>query len=154
MAARSTPDEVLPFLYTGSKWHVSPPILKRLNIQWVVNLYNKKAEPPKGIEPEKFLCCPISDNGDSQMAEQAAKFVAHISKAREKEENVLIHCEGGINRAPTVTMIYLIIGEKYTLRDAMNLVKSKRKQTAPHLGYLTQLVEIEKKREGREFYHC
>ena len=47
-----------------------------------------------------------------------------------------------------MTMTYLMVGEKYTLRDAMNLVKSKRKLTAPHLGYLTQLVEIEKKEKG------
>ena len=28
--------------------------------RWVLNLYNKKAEAPKGIEADHFLACPLS----------------------------------------------------------------------------------------------
>ena len=126
MAARSTPDEVLPFFFVGSKWHVSPPVLKRLNIKfiiifsflflcfilfcfcfcfvcfvlfcfvlfcfvlfcfvlffcfvffltwaslrrWVLNLYKKEADVPKGIEPDNFLACPISGLGGTCFFEE------------------------------------------------------------------------------------
>ena len=94
-----------------------------------------------------FLCNTphilFLDYGDTPLVEEYEKCTTHIEKAVSSEENILIHCEGGINRAPTMTVIYLFSCEKYSLRDAVYLVKKKREQARPHLGYLKQLERLE-----------
>lgn len=87
------------------------------------------------------MCC--SDYGDSALIEEFELCCDHIQKAMEREENILVHCEGGINRSPTITLVYLISRAKYTLRDAVYLIKKKREQARPHMGYLKQLEKLE-----------
>jgi protein-tyrosine phosphatase len=49
-----------------------------------------------------------------------------------KEGQVLVHCGAGIDRSPTVVMMYLIRKKGMTLEDAVDLIKERRPIANPH----------------------
>eukprot|EP01080_Neovahlkampfia_damariscottae_P005359 gene5359-9167_t len=62
-----------------------------------------------------------------------------------ENDTVLIHCQAGVSRSPTIVISYLMKYEGYNLRDAMNFVKKQREIVFPNVGFVFQLIEYEKK---------
>lgn len=85
----------------------------------------------------------MSDYGESNLKKIFKKCFSFIESAINKKENILIHCRGGINRSATVVIGYLMIKENMTLKEAFDLVKSKRPKICPHIEYIKQLKEYE-----------
>lgn len=90
----------------------------------------------------------MSDYGDSDVLNIAKQCFSFIESARKNNENILVHCRGGLNRSPTIVIAYLMVKRKMTLGDAYNLVKSKREKMSPHKKYIEQLKEYEMKTRG------
>ena len=65
--------------------------------------------------------------------------------AQKNNTSVLIHCQGGVSRSPTITIAYLMHLNKLTLKDAYDFVKTKRPCIAPNLNFMGQLLEFEQK---------
>lgn len=66
-------------------------------------------------------------------------------EARSNGCGVLVHCEAGISRSPTITIGYLMYRQSISLQEAYSLVKSRRDFISPNLNFMGQLVELEKK---------
>lgn len=90
----------------------------------------------------------MSDYGDSEVLIIAKQCFSFIESARKNNENILVHCRGGLNRSPTIVIAYLMIKRKMSLGDAYNLVKSKREKISPHKKYIEQLKSYEIKTRG------
>ncbi|KRX09745.1 hypothetical protein PPERSA_02617 [Pseudocohnilembus persalinus] len=56
-----------------------------------------------------------------------------------KQGNCFIHCLAGVHRAPTFTIAYLIKEKGWTVKEAHDYVKSKRKIIEPPEFFLQQL---------------
>jgi protein-tyrosine phosphatase len=61
-----------------------------------------------------------------------------------KHEKVLIHCQAGVSRSPTIVISYLMKHKNYSMKDAFDLVKNKRNIIFPNVGFIHQLMEYEK----------
>ncbi|CAL1276220.1 unnamed protein product [Larinioides sclopetarius] len=61
-----------------------------------------------------------------------------------QEGCVLVHCNAGVSRAPTIVLAYLMNRCKMTLKDAYSLVKSVRSCIRPNDGFMKVLEEYEK----------
>jgi len=70
--------------------------------------------------------------------------------ARENKSSVLIHCQGGVSRSPTVVISYLMHLNKLSLTEAYQYVKEKRPCIAPNLNFMGQLLQMEMKSRGLE----
>ena len=57
---------------------------------------------------------------------------------------VLIHCQAGISRSPTIVIAYLMKVNKLTMNNAYNEVKDKRCIIGPNIIFLSQLYDFEK----------
>ncbi|GBB90551.1 hypothetical protein RclHR1_17540004 [Rhizophagus clarus] len=58
---------------------------------------------------------------------------------QEENNNILVHCQAGISRSPTVIIAYIMKTQKMSYDDAFNLVQSKRPAICPNLGFRQQL---------------
>ncbi|GIX73777.1 dual specificity protein phosphatase 19 [Caerostris darwini] len=61
-----------------------------------------------------------------------------------QEGCVLVHCNAGVSRAPTIVLAYLMKQCNMTLKEAFNLVKSVRPCIRPNDGFMRTLEEYEK----------
>ena len=60
------------------------------------------------------------------------------------EHRVLIHCSAGVNRSPSMTIGFVMLHCKLTLKAAYELVSSKHTRTCIHDSYMSQLRELDK----------
>jgi protein tyrosine phosphatase len=61
-----------------------------------------------------------------------------------KHEKVLIHCQAGVSRSPTIVISYLMKHKNYSMKNAFDLVKNQRSVVFPNVGFVHQLMEYEK----------
>jgi protein-tyrosine phosphatase len=57
---------------------------------------------------------------------------------------VLVHCNAGVSRSVTVVVAYLMKTKNMSLKQALDLVKTKRPTMCPNEGFQTQLQTYEK----------
>ena len=73
----------------------------------------------------------------------ANKFIEEARKF--KNGKILIHCKFGISRSAAILIGYLMKYYGYTLKNAVDFIKNKRKKINPNQGFMEQLNNLEKK---------
>jgi dual specificity MAP kinase phosphatase len=56
---------------------------------------------------------------------------------------VLVHCQAGVSRSPTIVIAYLMRKLKLKMNDAYGKVREKRPIVAPNLIFMSQLMDFE-----------
>uniref|UniRef100_A0A6B2LN85 Tyrosine specific protein phosphatases domain-containing protein n=1 Tax=Arcella intermedia TaxID=1963864 RepID=A0A6B2LN85_9EUKA len=98
----------------------------------------------------KVLHCPLDDFGGTDLFSLWNECFEFIWEAKTSKKNILVHCDGGVNRAPTIVVGYLISKENYTLRDAFTLLSKVRPSIAPRKAYIDQLRKLEVQLTGKD----
>lgn len=57
---------------------------------------------------------------------------------------VLVHCVAGVSRSVTVTLAYLMQRHRLCLRDAFELVRSRKTDISPNFHFMRQLHSFER----------
>lgn len=63
---------------------------------------------------------------------------------KENKNKTLVHCTHGINRSATFILYFLMTCKNMTLKDALKLLTSKRKECRPNNMYINKLIALEK----------
>ncbi len=93
-----------------------------------------------GIDFEHYR---IADFGDADILELFGnggvldKIHAYVSSG----QHVLVHCQEGRSRSPSVVAGYLIKYQRMTDTAALELIRQKRPYADPHGGFLAQLED-------------
>merc|ERR1712038_1501144 len=136
--------KVLPHLYLGNMRDASNvSALTRLNIRYILNV---TAKPPSyamdsGINYKQLLA---SDNGVQNLRQFFEEAFEFIDEARANLSSVLVHCQAGISRSPTIAVAYLM--KHYpgmAMAEAYKFVKTRRSIISPNLNFMGQLWEYE-----------
>jgi len=61
-----------------------------------------------------------------------------------------VHCDGGINRAPTIVVGYLVSREQWSLKEAYQHIIKVRPCVAPRESYIEQLRNLEYATHGED----
>ena len=67
-------------------------------------------------------------------------------KGEQKSGRVLVHCAQGVSRSATAVIAYLMWKNNISAKEAIGMVKDKRKCIAPNNGFIRQLERYEKER--------
>ena len=85
------------------------------------------------------LCLQLIDNQEQNIIRYFEISNMFIDKIIEKNESLLIHCIAGRSRSVTLLIAYLIYKYKYTVDEAISLVKKKRSIIEPNQNFVRQL---------------
>jgi protein-tyrosine phosphatase len=73
-----------------------------------------------------FHRIPVPDGDDRNLAARLGEIVALIARVVEEGGRVYLHCNAGLNRAPTAAIAYLHVREGLSLAAARDEVKQRR----------------------------
>ena len=111
--------------------------LKKLNINNVIsavigfdNIYNSDIN---------HLSLTLIDNESQDIIRYFEISNHFIDNIVEKKEVLLIHCIAGRSRSVTLLLAYLIYKYKYSVDEALQLVKEKRDIIEPNANFIKQL---------------
>ncbi|KAM8842346.1 dual specificity protein phosphatase 5 [Synchiropus picturatus] len=139
---QGTPVEILPFLYLGSAYHASrQDYLSDLHITALLNVSRRDLQPTKGGFDYKWI--PVEDNHMADISshfQEAIEFIDHVKQSGGK---VLVHCEAGISRSPTICMAYIMKTQRIKLDAAFDIIKQRRAVISPNFSFMGQLLQFE-----------
>ena len=81
---------------------------------------------------------PAEDYEEYELSVHFEESFDFIEKGLEKG-SVLVHCAAGISRSSTIVIAYLMKKNRWSVDDAFNFVKTKRKIISPNAGFMNQL---------------
>lgn len=136
----NTPDlqlgEVEKGIYVASQDVANDPeLIQKHDITHVLNVAGCTSQKLPGLYyldiyvldlPEEPLCCHFL---------QCFEFMDNALKT----SCVLVHCNAGISRSPSIVVAYLMCRRKMSLSEALRQVKAARPKANPNVGFLKQL---------------
>jgi protein-tyrosine phosphatase len=135
--------QVLPHLNLGNMRDASNiSVLTRLNIRYILNVTAKAAtySIPSGFQ---YKHLEAADNGFQNLRQFFEEAFEFIEAAKAANTGVLIHCQAGISRSPTIAIAYLMKNYLMPMAEAYKFVKTKRSIISPNLNFMGQLWEYE-----------
>eukprot|EP00095_Tigriopus_kingsejongensis_P003749 maker-scaffold911_size81771-snap-gene-0.20 protein:Tk03749 transcript:maker-scaffold911_size81771-snap-gene-0.20-mRNA-1 annotation:"dual specificity protein phosphatase 19" len=135
--------QVTPFLYLGSQDAAGDlQVLHDSNITHILNV-------GFGIEnrfPSDFVYfnAEILDLPEFDIRTSLKLTFDHIEEVRIASGRILVHCNAGVSRAPTIVIAYLLRSQNSSLSNAWAQVKDARPCIRPNDGFKSQLESYEK----------
>ncbi|XP_038592375.1 dual specificity phosphatase 29-like [Micropterus salmoides] len=141
-------NEVWPNLYIGDAATAQhKTLLVNLGITHVVNA----ADGPQHIDtgPHFYKDINIQYHGveapdckDFDLSLFFTETADFIHSALSQKGKVLVHCARGISRSATLALAFLMIKERLTLVEAVEVVR-RRRNILPNVGFLNQLCHLD-----------
>ena len=141
--ATARPTCLLPGLYlSGAVEASSLHLLRYYGITHVLNATEDLLLPE---ETQSFvgMRIPLRDVEEESITPYFAPAAAFIDSALASGGGVLVHCHAGRSRSCSLVLAWLMTRRKWTLKQALEFLHSRRPQAAPNAGYLQQLSVLE-----------
>jgi hypothetical protein len=163
---RQGPACILPNLYLGAHYNASNTAqLAQFNIRCIINVASEITliTIPNNIEYHHLRW---THNQNNLARVEFAQAISKIEYAHSKQQNVLIHCQQGIERSAALVIAYLLstsrqcgritktaggscgnnslAGQNWSLDRALKYVQEKASGIRPNMEILYQLREYEK----------
>lgn len=137
------------FLFLGAKGVTSDlETLCDLGVTFILNITEVEPNPKQFPDNFRILSIPVKDSSDVRIAEHFDKCVAFIEEGRKAKAGVLVHGNMGMSRSATVVLAYLMLQQDMTLKQAIEHVKERRPVISPNVGFMEQLVDLEREIKG------
>jgi len=142
--------QLTPFLFLGNMKDASDSqVLARLGVDHVLNVTAATQTGYKTTQGIRYKQLIAQDNGYQNLKQYFDEAFEFIDSARLGGGSVLIHCQAGVSRSPTIAVAYLIKHSPMTMVEAYKFVKSRRSIISPNLNFMGQLLEFEQGLERR-----
>ncbi|KAJ6526769.1 protein-tyrosine phosphatase-like protein [Mycena capillaripes] len=132
-------------LYLGSLSAVNDhPLLRAHGITHLVQALEAPWAPPARKE-DGFVAYSIDirDKESVDLRPHLEAACVYIERALRRGEGVLVHCQQGISRSPSIVIAYLIRNHGMSYDAALSFVKRKRACAKPNPGFARALMEWE-----------
>lgn len=133
-----------PLLYVGGRFDAAQwPAMHALGIRAVLSLQDESEDSFAGPPPERTLRVPVVDFTAPTVA-QIEDGVRFITASHADNLPVLIHCHGGVGRAPLFAAAYLMASEGTPYLQALARVRAARPIIGPNAGQIRSLRDYER----------
>jgi protein-tyrosine phosphatase len=142
--------EILPVLWIGEfpRAEDVPWLREELGATAVLSLQDGEDLAAKGLRRDdleaayrsaeiEFRSHPVADGDGSGLGAALGEMVRSLDELIRGGHRVLVHCNAGYNRSPTVVIAYLCAHRGMTLAEATAFVKARR----PCVPFTSVLVE-------------
>ncbi|KAJ7474978.1 protein-tyrosine phosphatase-like protein [Mycena latifolia] len=132
-------------LYLGSLSAVNDhPLLRAHGITHLVQALEAPWAPPARKE-DGFVAYSIDirDKESVDLRPHLEAACVYIERALRRGEGVLVHCQQGVSRSPSIVIAYLIRNHAMSYDAALAFVKRKRACAKPNPGFARALIEWE-----------
>ncbi|CAG9323729.1 unnamed protein product [Blepharisma stoltei] len=92
-----------------------------------------------------YMQLSIYDLNSSNLLEHFDRCNEFIRQSIENKGKVLIHCDTGISRAPTIAIAYVMASKHFSFAHALEFLKKKHPETQPNNNFVTQLNQYQAK---------
>ncbi|XP_046387994.1 dual specificity protein phosphatase 10-like [Ischnura elegans] len=140
---RAPATRVLPFLYLGNERDAADlHLLRSLGVTRVLNVtaHLPGFHQGSGITYKRL---PATDSGQQNLKQYFEEAFQFIDEARATGSRVLVHCQAGVSRSPTICIAYLMRHRLLPMAEAYKRVKRRRPIIAPNFNFMGQLLELE-----------
>eukprot|EP00005_Dracoamoeba_jomungandri_P002839 CAMPEP_0174252506 /NCGR_PEP_ID=MMETSP0439-20130205/1950_1 /TAXON_ID=0 /ORGANISM="Stereomyxa ramosa, Strain Chinc5" /LENGTH=249 /DNA_ID=CAMNT_0015333053 /DNA_START=71 /DNA_END=817 /DNA_ORIENTATION=+ len=130
------------FLYLGSGNDASDFAgLMEKGIDFILNT----AQDWRNTYPEYFRYhnCHLKDEDDEDIFSCLEGAIDFIQQAEQEGKKVFVHCVVGKSRSASVVIAYLMNAKEMRLKEAFELVKSRRGIIQPNNGFMLKLLLYE-----------
>jgi len=142
---KSTMTAITPYLSLGSENDAAGPLM---GITHLLNVSISSPKPPTS-EYLNYKKIPLKDMVSEEIENVLAEALSFIDDAKNTGGHVLVYCYAGISRSVTITLAYLMVHCEMRLDDAYKFVKQKKPDISPNIGFMGQLVKLEKSLVGQ-----
>jgi protein-tyrosine phosphatase len=116
-----------------------------LRSQQFTHVLNVSSLAPMENSGVTCLWISMNDSVDQPIFGLVPDCITFIDTALKTPSNkVLVHCQAGISRSVTITIIYFMWSEGLSLDGALEKVSNKRSKASPNLGFMGQMMILEK----------
>jgi len=116
-------------------------IVAVVNVTWDVPCLSK--------DRLEHLCIPVEDKDTANIMRYFDTAAAFIEKYVSRNESVLVHCQAGVSRSPTIILAYLMKCHGMNLKEAFTHFKTRRPYIFPNIGFWRQLLVYEESIFGK-----
>ena len=78
----------------------------------------------------------IKDYGDFEYMSLFSEIIQQIEKNINENKKILIHCNKGISRAPTLVLAFIMIKLKKRFEDAFSYIRQIYPKADPNIGFV------------------
>lgn len=133
--------EIIPGLYLSSQ---DPVMHEELLLKFSIkNILSIGIQVPMKFHSIRYYFVEILDLPEFnifQCLKQCLGIIDNCRRCCDGGENILVHCNAGISRSPTIVIAYLMAREKFTFNEAFQRVKLQRVGIKPNEGFIRQLT--------------
>lgn len=153
--------EITPYLYLGNEQDAKNcDILEKKGIYYILNVTknipfynstNSMSNVSSGTAgPFCYKRIAVNDCENQNLKNHFEEAFDFIDQAKLKNHKVLVHCQAGISRSPTIVIAYLMSRFNLEMNDAYNQVKKVRPIIGPNLIFMSQLMDFEINLRGKK----
>lgn len=127
------------YVYLGS-WGIAKNVnlLQQLGIKRVLTIEtrNLPVHNFKKIEYKQLL---VRDNEFTDLVSHFPTCCEYIRDSQNNEKGILVHCNLGMSRSPTIVASFLMSKHKWTSQKALEFIKQKKPDIDPNENFILQL---------------
>lgn len=118
------------------------------NMDWlkdnfVTHIVNCTIEHPNYYPNEfNYLKLNLLDSPDQNLYHVFERVYNYIKDAIGNGGTVLVHCHAGISRSSSMVIYFIMKAKKWSYKEALSYVKSKREIVDPNEGFVEQLISV------------
>jgi len=142
----SSISEIRPYLFISGYIPINPETIRDLGITHAVDVAN--LIKPERVESVEYMEIKVDDNELANLQSHFEDVAQFIQKAKNSNGKTLVYCAAGISRSATLCMMYLVIAEDFSLRDAFIEVRKVRPIISPNPGFWRQMIDYETAKKG------
>lgn len=146
---RRTMQMILPGLFLGPYAAAGKSRLEELQRAGITHIVCVRQENEKSfIRPNfpdefQYLVVTLADNFKESIIPKVREVKAFIDGCLRQHGKVLVHCNDGMSRAPSLVIGYIMQTCGLTFKEALLYVQDRRFCVQPSVGFEAQLTEFE-----------